>query len=165
MTSNLKPAAIRVHRDESGAALVEFAISCILFISLILGIAEFSLAIYSYHFVSYSAQQAARYAIVRGSRWKSACPSAGSFNCDASAANVQDYVRSLASPGIDPNSISVSTTWPGTTPSGVASSCTPANKGGCFVNINVTYPFNLSIPFVPAQVLQFSASSQMVIQQ
>lgn len=164
-TSALKAAALRVHRQESGATLVEFAISLILFMTLILGIVEFSLAMYSYHFVSYSAQQAARYAIVRGSRWKSACPSADSYDCDASAANIQDYVRGLASPGIDPNSITVTTSWPGTTPSGSATGCTPANKGGCVVTINVSYPFNISIPFVPAKTLQFSANSEMVIQE
>lgn len=162
---HLKRAAIRVQRDESGATLVEFAISLILFMMLILGIAEFSVALYSYHFVSYSAQQAARYAIVRGSRWQTACASADSYDCDASAANIQDYVRGIAAPLINPNAITVSTTWPGTTPSGSTTGCTPANKGGCVVDIRVTYPFSFSIPLVPAGTLQFSANSEMVIQE
>lgn len=162
---HLQQATRRVHREESGAALIEFAISLVLFLMLILGVAQFSLAVYCYHFVSFTAQKAARYAIVRGSHWESACASANSFNCDATAANVQDYVRGLTTPLINPNSITVSTTWPGTTPSGSTTGCTPANKGGCIVNVNVRYPFNIHIPLVPSRTLQFSASSQMVIQQ
>lgn len=165
MPLHLKPAAVRLHRDESGATLVEFAISLILFMVLILGVVEFSVAIYSYHFVSYSAQQAARYAIVRGSRWKTACASANSYDCDASAADIQDYVRGIAAPLINPNAITVSTSWPGTTPSGSTTGCTPANKGGCVVDIKVTYPFSFSVPLVPSKALQFSANSQMVIQE
>lgn len=161
----MKCAAIRGHRAESGATLVEFAIACILFMTLVLGVAEFSLAIYSYHFVSYSAQRAARYAIVRGSRWKSGCATADSFECDASAADVQEYVRGLAPPLINPKAITVSTTWPGTTPSGSSTNCTPTNKSGCVVDINVSYPFNISIPLVPSKTLQFSARSEMVIQE
>lgn len=162
---NLKTAAIKVHREESGSSLVEFAISCLLFLVLVFGIAEFSLAIYSYHFVSYSAQQAARYAIVRGSRWSSTCASANSYDCSATATNVQDYVRGLSAPLINPNEITVKTTWPGTTPSGSSTGCTPSNKGGCVVDIQVSYPFNIQIPLVPSKTLQFSSSAEMVIQE
>jgi Flp pilus assembly protein TadG len=161
---NYKAAAARFHRQESGATMVEFAVSLILFMSLFLAVIEFSLAIYSYDFVSYGAQQAARYAIVRGSRWKTACASTNSYDCVASAGNIQDYVRGLASPGIVANSINVTTNWPGTTPTGSTTGCSPANANGCVVNINVTYPFNLAIPFAASKTLQFSASSQMVIE-
>jgi Flp pilus assembly protein TadG len=162
---NRKALSITALREETGATLVEFAISLLLFLILVLGIAEFSFAIYSYHFVSYGAQQAARYAIVRGSHWNTACSSTVNYSCDASSTSIQDYVRSLASPGINPNSISVTTTWPGTTPSGSTTSCTPTNKAGCVVKITVSYPFNFSLPLVNPGVLQFSSSSQMVIQQ
>lgn len=165
MHSNWKSVLIRASREESGASLVELSISLLLFVGLILSIAEFSFAIYSYHFVSYGAQQAARYAIVRGSHWTTACSSTVNYDCTASATNVQDYVRSIASPGITPSSISVTTTWPGVTPSGSTTNCSPANRSGCVVQITVSYPFNLEIPFVPAKSLQFSSSAQMVIQQ
>ena len=48
------------------------------FMSMLLGIADFSRALYAYHFVSHAAREAARYAMVRGcSTISTNCPTAG----------------------------------------------------------------------------------------
>lgn len=162
----LHAALIRFRREERGASLVEFAVSIVLFMTLIVGIAWFAMAMYAYHYVSYSAQQAARYAIVRGADWgTTTCAAANSYACNATAANVQSYIRSVAPAGINPNDVTVTTTWPGTTPSGSATGCSPANKSGCLVNVTISYPFAMYIPLVPTTSLQFSASAQMVVQE
>jgi Flp pilus assembly protein TadG len=144
---------------------VEFAISIVLFMMLIVGIAWFAIAMYTYHYVSYSAQQAARYAVVRGAHWKSNCTSGSEFACTATNTSVQDYLRGIAPPLINPSLITVTTTWPGTTPSGSTTGCSPANKSGCLVEVTVSYPFSMHVPLAPSTTLQLSANSEMVIQQ
>ena len=54
-------------KSESGSGLVEYSIVFILLMTMLLAIADFSRALYAYHFVSNSAREAARYASVRGS--------------------------------------------------------------------------------------------------
>lgn len=156
------------HHRQNGDALIEFGITCIAFLALIVGVAEFAIAMYTYYSVSYSAQQAGRYAIVRGAHWSSTpCSNTNvyEFDCDASSTNVQNYVRALASPGINPSSITVTTTWPGTGPSGSTTGCSTPNSTGCMVQITVQYPFAINLPLIPHHILKFSASSQMIIQE
>lgn len=161
----LKAVLCDIRHEEHGQALIEFAISCVLFLTLIAGTAGFAFAMYAYHFVSYSAQQAARYAIVHGGDWSSTCAAATSYGCNATSADVQEYIRSIAPLGIVANQITVTTTWPGTAPSGSSANCSPANMSGCIVNVTISYPFGMNFPLVPATTLQLSAKSEMVIQQ
>lgn len=163
--SSFRQVLQNIQRREQGATLLEFAVSIVLFVMLFLAIAEFSLAMYTYHFVSYSAQEAARYAIVHGGGWSSACTAGDQYNCSATASTVQDYTRGLASAGIDPNQITVTTTWPGKTPAGTSTGCSHANNSGCVVDVTVSYPFNMSFSLIPASSLDFTASSEMVIQE
>ena len=136
--------------------------------TLIVGMAEFALAMYAYHFVSYSAQQAGRYAIVRGAHWNSTpCSNTDvyEYNCEASSTNVQNYVRAIAPPGINPGAITVTTTWPGTGPGGSKTGCSTKNSAGCMVQITVQYPFAMNLPLIPHRLLNFSASSHLIIQE
>jgi hypothetical protein len=161
-----------VVRDEAGSELVEFAVSVLVLLMLCFGIIDVSRAMYAYHFVSHAAQEGSRYAIVRGADWKTSCatsPPPGftlSFDCTASTSDVQNYVRSLSLPGIDPSQISVTTTWPGTTPdcNGNCATCSPANSQGCIVNVKIQYPFSFLLPFLPKSSFNFTGSSQKVVQ-
>ena len=61
---NRKPA-----ERERGSTLVEFALVTVLvLVPLIFGIIDFARAAYAYHYVSYSAREAARWASVRGAQ-------------------------------------------------------------------------------------------------
>jgi len=128
-------------------------------LTLIFGIAETSLAVYSYFYISEAAREGTRYAIVRGS-------SCTSFNtaCPASASDVQTYVKGLGYPGIKSASTTVTTTWP-TTGASCTPSTTPCNNPGNLVKVKVAYQFNLAVPFVPANLINMSSTSQMVISQ
>ena len=86
--------------DERAAELVEFALASGIFFTLIFGIIEFCLVIYAGSFVAFAAQQGSRYAMVRGSDWTGSCQGTGSFGCQATALNVQNYILSLPHPGI-----------------------------------------------------------------
>jgi len=147
--------------SEDGSTVVETALSTIALFTLVIGIIEISLALYTYHFTSEAAREGTRYAIVRGSSCNSsnsACPA------PALAPDVQNYVRELRYPGINPAAITVTTTWPVT-----GTSCTPSsmpcNNPGNLVEVTVQYLFPLSIPFVPSSNLNMTSTSEMVISQ
>ncbi len=138
---------LRRARGEEGAAIVETALSLIILLTVVFGIMEICLALYSYHFISDAAQEGARYAIVRGS----SCNGGFSTACPASAADIQSYVENLGLPGINPKYMTVTTTW------------LPNQNPGSAVQVHVQYKFPLSIPFVEATTITMNSSSQMVI--
>ena len=144
-------------RGEGGASLVEFAIASSILLTLIFGVMNLSLALYAYHFISNAAREGTRYAIVRGS----ACTS---MDCPVSAANVQHYLTANPFPGIDTSKMTVTTTWPDSGDS-CTPSVTPCNNPGNNVLVMVTYQFPLSIPFIPAETLNMTSTSEMVISQ
>lgn len=164
----------RLFREEHGSQLVEFAVSILALLAVLFGIMDFSRAMYSYHFMSYAAQEGARYAIVHGASWSSSCNTSAppnftmSYGCKASSGDVQNYVKSLVLPLIDASSITVNTSWPGTTPgcTSSCSACSPTNSKGCYVQVKTSYTFNFIMPFLPkSSGLSFSATSEKVIQE
>jgi Flp pilus assembly protein TadG len=148
------PRLSRLAREEHGAELVEFAMTALILMTLVAGVIGFALAMYTYHFVSFAAQQGARFAIVRGHTWSenetancSTSPPPNFtmvYNCTASATDIQNYVQSLAPTGINPSSVTIDTSssdvWPGVTPDGDA--CSPTNSQGCLVKVTVKYTFD-----------------------
>lgn len=138
----------RLLKSECGSGLVEYAVITILFMTMLLGIADFSRALYAYHFVSSQAREAARYAMVRGcSTTSTHCPT------PASASDIQTFVKNVPL-GIDPSKVTVPTpTW------------TPDHKPGSVVSVEVDYAFNFIFPFVSTSTLNFKSTSQMVIAQ
>lgn len=166
MTHKLRYIVKGLRHNEAGATLAEFAITCIVLLTALVAVAEFCIALYTYEFVSYSAQQAGQYAIVRGAHWRSsACATRSSYGCNATAADIQNYVKGLAPPGVNPDSITVNASWPGKKLSGSTTGCSVPNSDGCLVKISVSYPFSMHIPLLPALTVRFAAHSDMVIQQ
>jgi Flp pilus assembly protein TadG len=160
--------------EESGAEIVEFAVSISLFFMALLGVIGFANAVYVYHFVTWGAQQGTRYAIVHGADFSStACSSvappafAMKYNCEASSTDVQNYVRSTTPGGINVSSIAVNTTWPATTPDCTSgcTACSPAQNAGCLVNVQVTYTFDFSLGFLPKSALSLTGTSERVIEE
>lgn len=149
-------------RNERGSALIEAALSITVLLILLFGIIEISLALYSYHFISNAAREGTRYAVVRGSTWKTQCDTYNSAACTATPEEVESYVQNLAFPGIDSSKINVTPTW-STTLGGT--SCSTCNASGDFVQIQVQYTFPFSVPFLSSRSLTMTSTSEMVIAQ
>lgn len=152
-------------RGESGGTLVETALSMTLLLTLVFGIIEVSLMLYSYHFISNAAREGTRYAIVRGSSWTTACGTYTSSGCTATTTQIQQYVLNLGFPGIDPAKLTVTPTSSLTTGGSSCSPFTSCNAASNVVQVKVTYNFPFSVPFVTPRTISISSASQMVISQ
>jgi Flp pilus assembly protein TadG len=169
----------RLAHEDSGAQLVEFSMAALTLISLLFGTFNWMFGMYAYHFTTYAAQQATRFAMVRGHTWSknttTSCSTSAPpnftlpYDCTASSTDIQNYVQSLVTPGINYGNVSVNTTssyvWPGQNPDGTTTGCTTnANSQGCMVKVTVSYTFNL-LPFAKGAALPISATSEKVILQ
>jgi Flp pilus assembly protein TadG len=153
---------------EEGGTLVESALTLTLLMMIIFGIMDCSRALYVDHYVRYTAEEAVRYAMVRGSSWNNAsCSTPATFSCEATAANIQAQVASVMPAGIDSGSnLAVATNWSGLTATGAACSVVNgANSPGCMVQVKVSYNFNFVLPFLPRNLLVLSSSSSAPISQ
>lgn len=139
---------------EEGSTLVEIALASSILFAMIFGVMQVALALYSYHYISNAAREGSRWAMVRGYT----CT-----GCVASVADVQNYVKGIAFPGINPANTTVTVTYAGY-PAGVA--CSPSaacNNPGNQVTVVVKYNYSLAVPFVSTQALSFSSTSRMII--
>jgi Flp pilus assembly protein TadG len=150
---------------EEGANLVEYGLSFLLFMTMLLGIVDFGRALYAYHFVSHAAKQATRWAAVNGSTCSndSSCNGTNGMNSGAaSASDVQTYVSNNVPLGIDSSQITTTASWPVQTGSPTVCSTTK-NYPGCTVQVQVSYNFSFLFPFVQSSPWSLSSTSQMVV--
>ena len=164
----------RSRKKQTGATLVEYAFSILIFVMLIFGAMGFSHALYAYHFVNHIAKEATHWAAVNG--YSCVVPPQGDGSCNgtppmnngpASSSDVDKYVKNHAPPGIDQTKLSITgsscglgdtSACPDSTPfvctkdaalSGVAGSPYP-NYPSCTVQVQVAYAFNFIFPLLPA---------------
>ena len=148
---------------QRGASLPETAIVIGVVLMLLFGIIDFSRYMYTYAFVTNSAREGARWAMVRGSECSTNIPNGTSFHCNASTSDVQTYVQSLSVGLTNPSSIAASAAWPGTCP--LAGSNSPSNGPGCIVAVTVSYPFKFILPYMPGPTYTMTSTSKMLITQ
>jgi Flp pilus assembly protein TadG len=155
----LRPAVERSGMDERGTSTIEFALGATLLFMVVFGIIAMALALYTYNVVSESAREGARYAIVRGTdcHFASACP--------ATAANIQTYVQNLGFPAITPANLTAATVWSAYPAGGTCTPSASCKNPGNQVQVTVSYPFPVVIPFVPHRTLTMSSTAAMVISQ
>lgn len=144
---------------EEGATVVEMALSMIILLTILFGLIEMCLALYTYHYVSDAAREGTRYAIVHGST----CTVSG-VSCTVTASQIQTYVQNLGYPGITTSAMTVTTTYSAYPAGGtcVAAGC---NGPGDRATVTAQYKFPLDIPFISSSVLTMSSTSSMVIAQ
>jgi len=173
-------------RRERGASLVEYAFVVILFLSLLFGITGFGHALFVYHHLNNAAKEATRYAAVRGSTCTDdadggscqASNSASGISGPTTTADVQQYVKNITPPSIDPAQLT--TTVCGVSGSTACADSTPlvckqnilASDGvtiltpktpdfpGCTTQVQVAYAYNFIFPLVPAVTTTTAPCSQ-----
>ena len=155
------PRGVDPARDEQGSSIVEFALTFIVVMALIFGVIQLCYAFYTYQVMNEYARAGARYAIVHGLN----CTLPSNASCfNDSSAELQTVVRNYGYPGINPNNLTVTkanTFAPGQT------ACLTAGCAGTGdqITVTVTYPYTLSIPFIPSKFWTMSSSSTMIISQ
>lgn len=153
-------------REESGTEIIEFAVSALVLFPLLFGVMDISRALYTYHFVSYAAQQGARYAAVHGGDWTNICTSATQNACETTQSLTQTYVQSLTTTGIIGSSVTVAMTdiahqTVTTTTTGCTSSTTDnSNEKGCLVSVQVSYVFNYLPGTLPHGSVTLTATAE-----
>jgi Flp pilus assembly protein TadG len=160
----------RAVRGDSGATVVEFALSAGIVFMMLIGIMEMCLAFYTYNFVSEAARETARYAIVRGS---TSCTNTPHLtNCNATAAEISGYINNFEYPALSSSKLTVTTSWLTATSSGSPATTTwsacstgTCNAPGNLVKVVMTYDFPVGIPYVPKSTLAITSTSEMAIQQ
>jgi len=155
-------------RGERGSSLVEYAVIFTIFMTMLLGVADFGRLMYAYHFVSGAAREATRYAAVNGST----CANDGSCTSPATTSTIKTFVQNVPI-GLDSTLVSCPTcssnanTWPVVT--GGPSVCTTTyNAPGCTVRVQVSYAFSFVVPIVSKLVnggsaITLTSTSQMII--
>jgi hypothetical protein len=89
-------------------------------------------------------------------------------DCGATQAQIQTYVSSLTYPGINTSNVTVTATWlslNSTPPTAWTACAGQCNAPGNAVQVQVTYPFALNIPFWKKSAVNLNSTSQAVISQ
>jgi Flp pilus assembly protein TadG len=124
----------RLRTGEQGQALVEFALTAVFMMVLIISIIEMSMLLYTYSVVADAAKEGVRYAIVHGSHNSS--PSGPTCPCSAIDGAVgTGVVKSYAQLSFhDTTPMTVTVTYPDSTNP-------PANQSPNRVRVTVSYPY------------------------
>jgi Flp pilus assembly protein TadG len=146
-------------RAQSGHVIVEMGLCMTVLFLMIFGITEYSRIAYANNFTAFAAQQAARYASIRGSA--SASPLATSPSpCGTSCTNASSgdatktFVEGL-SVGLNTANLTVTTTWSCAT----TGSCANANTAGNTVSVKVNYAYNPFLTMVAPLPSTFNMNS------
>ena len=140
--------------SQRGQALEEFALATAAFLLIFLGIIDFGETFYNYDQLAQAAKLGARWAIVNTNPPTSDCATAGG-TCQTSIVN---YILSATT--LTPASLTTTITFGGT-PTNSAQACNTQPTPGCWINVQLQYPFSFGGLRLPAGTL--SGTSQMVI--
>lgn len=149
-------------RRDSGSALIEFALSAVVLLVVLLGIIDVGRALYAYDWLSHSARAATRWAMVRGLT----CTKLP-VGCPAHLSDVTSYVENTNGNGLDTTGIDISQlTVNMVCYVGPNISSPPPCTQRTWVNVSLKYEFHFLSPFasfIPAW--QMSSSSQRFVQE
>jgi Flp pilus assembly protein TadG len=126
--------------SEKGVALVESAVTLLVFLLFMIAILEGARLIWAYNTLGYVAREGTRYATVRG----------GESSAPASVGDVETYVKNQAL-GLDPTLMTVTTTW------------SPNNNPGSFVQVAVSYQYSTMTNFFLTAPVTLSSTSRTVV--
>ncbi len=140
--------------NESGQALVEFALVAPLFFLTLFAIIDFGRYVYYVQILNNAAREGTRYAIVHGSN--SFQPAGPVADDPAITTVVQNYATGVIGNG---SVFVVHSDW--RDPGNLANP--PSNVRGHVVKVSVTYAFKSLIPVVPIPPITINGESTLVI--
>jgi Flp pilus assembly protein TadG len=140
----VRSASISSSRNPAGQTMAEFAMVASVFFLLLFCIIEMSYAVYNYNTVCTAAREAVRYAIVHSPT--SATP--------ATTAQIQQIAINSAV-SLNPSHLTVNVSWP-------ADANLPSQQDA---QVQVSYQYQLLIPFRSALTLTLASTSQMLVSQ
>jgi Flp pilus assembly protein TadG len=127
----------------SGQAMVEFAVTVVALLMLLLGIVSMARAVQIYEVVSSAAREGTRYGIAHGPTSKS----------PASITQIRNVVLGeLTTAGLDPAALTIDVSWPSDT----------FVINGTDILVQVTYPFTPQVPFTMIPKITVSSGSRML---
>ena len=132
----------RAFHRQKGAAMIEFALSFLLVVSMIVALMEFARVVYAYNLLAGATREATRYAAVHGS--KSGSP--------ATEEDIRNRVLRWTI-GLDSSAVVVNTTW------------LPSNAPGSSVRIQASYSVNPFSRLVIWNPITVGSRSEMLISQ
>jgi len=144
----------RRRNREAGGAILEFAFSLALGLTVLFGIIDIGRALYAYDWVSNAARIGTRFAMVRGALTCQKLPG----GCPATADDVTNYLKGMAV-GIDTGKLTVTTKCYVTANIASDPPCAPRT----WVNVRVLYTFEFVSPFIPLS-WDMKSTSQVVVQ-
>ena len=154
LSSNHLSSAVRrqanKHHARRGATIVEFALSFLLFLLVILTLLEIGRGIWTYTTLAQATRQAGRYCIISGSE------------NPTTIANIETVVKRHCK-GLNLPDVSVNCVW---NPEDATPKLDPAQaRRGDILQIRVNYPFRLiTSPLVLAQsTIQMGSTSRMLV--
>jgi len=154
-------------RRDDGSSLVEFALASMVFFAMLIGAFQVNIGLYTYNFISEAAREGSRYAMVRGSTSCTNTPKLAA--CNATADQIQTYVRGRGYPGISQTKLQLTTTWytpdSNLPPTWTACTAGTCNAPGNMVKVVATYAYGVKVPFVPSLTFNLTSTSKMVISQ
>jgi hypothetical protein len=136
--------------DESGATLIEFAVTFTVMMCFFFTLMETCLLLYSDGLAAESAREGTHYAIYRGST----CKTGSGSSCTTSSSSVNSYVTSLNFPNPAKGTLTVNTTYPD-----------GDEAPGHRASVQVTYVFKANMPFVSTKSFTLQSTSVMDIVQ
>ncbi len=147
----------RFIRKEDGAEILEFALAATIFTLMLFAVIEFSEGVYAGNQCAIDAQMGARYAMVRGSDWTTACATTTSVGCYTATdgSGVKAYVLSLPHPG--PNFTTSNITVNALTTNVDGTACV-AWARNCRIEVLVTYTFGINLPILPSNYSPLTTS-------
>jgi len=165
----------RRSQDETGSALVEFAISSIVILGTFLAVFQMSVACYHYNTVAEITRETARWAAVRGSTCSVNTP--GLDNCNASATTIRDQAKkygainwsqcTTSNPCVTVSYKTATTTLVNSKTATTWSDCSSGtcNLPGNMIVVSMTYPYSLNLPFVNKFSINLGSTSEMIVAQ
>jgi Flp pilus assembly protein TadG len=129
-------------KAQKGATLIETALCFLLIFTIVYAILEFGRFVYSYNILAGATREAARYAMVHGSRSGSA----------ATEADVRGQLLRWGV-GLDASALVVRTTW------------TPGNTPGSRVRVEASYTINPMTSLIVNTPIRIGSRSELVISQ